>query len=276
MWRRADIGVAGRYALPVTDLPPTQRETEKPPLMARLGAAGPLAIASAVLPIIGSLVLFANADAVRDLLKAQGSLGWALFALGFCVLSGLALLPTYAQSGMAGYIFGLALGAPAAVLGCVGGSLIGYVVARAASGDRVVRVIDEHPKWRAIREALEGERHSFWRLTGTVTLLRLPPNSPFAMTNLALAATRVPLRVYLLGTAVGIAPRTVLAAYIGSGIRESFSSDAWNAAVPKWVYFGGIGLAIVVVVILGQIAAKAVEKIGRNGVTADDQASLRG
>lgn len=230
--------------------------------MARLGAAGPLAIAWAVMPIVGSLVLFANADAVRDYFNAQGSMGWLMYAAAFAVLSGFALMPTYAQSGMAGFIFGLGLGGASAVLGCVGGSIIGYAVARWISGDKVVKVIEANPKWRAIRDALVGERNSKTRLLGTVTLLRLPPNSPFAMTNLALAATRVPLPIYILGTAVGIAPRTVLAAYFGDGIGEAFSKEAWSAALPQWVFYGGIGVAIVVVIIIGQIATKALEKIG--------------
>lgn len=233
--------------------------------MARLGPAGLLAIAWAVMPILGSLVLFANADAVRDYFNAQGSMGWLIYAAAFAVLSGFALMPTYAQSGMAGFIFGLGLGGAAAVLGCVGGSLIGYAVARWVSGDRIVKVIDAKPKWRAIREALVGERHSKMRLLGTVILLRLPPNSPFAMTNLAMAATRVPLAIYLLGTAIGIAPRTVLAAYIGHGVKETFTKDALSNAAPKWALYVGIGVAIVVVIIIGQIATKAMEKIGKSG-----------
>lgn len=229
--------------------------------MARLGAAGPLAIAAALFPVIGSLVLFANAGAVSEFVKAQGTPGWFLFVAGFAILSGLTLLPTYAQSGLAGYIFGLAMGAPAAVLGCVLGSLIGYVIARAASGERVVAVIDSNPKWRAVRDSLIGEHHSALRTLGMVSLLRLPPNSPFAMTNLVLAALKVRLPIYTLGTFLGITPRTVIAAWIGAGIKE-FSKDTWTSAIPKWVFYGGIALGVLIVLVIGQIATKAVERIG--------------
>lgn len=237
--------------------------------MARLGAAGPLAIAWAVMPILGSLVLFANADSIGTMVREQGVPGWFMFVAGFAVLTGLALLPTYALSGMAGYIFSsLALGAPAAVLGCVGGSIIGYVVARAASGDRVARVVDENPKWKAIRDALVGERHSFKRTLGIVTLLRLPPNSPFAMTNLALAAVRVRPSVYFLGTLLGITPRTVLAASIGVGVA-SFQKD-WDSALPRWVLYAGIGLGVAVILVIGNIASKAMAKIGADGAPAKE------
>ncbi|CAG0988487.1 hypothetical protein PHYC_02157 [Phycisphaerales bacterium] len=228
--------------------------------MARLGAAGPLAVAAALFPIIGSLVLFANAGAVRNFVLSQGPAGWVIFTIGFAVLSGLTLLPTYAQSGLAGYTFGLALGAPAAVLGCVGGSIIGYVIARAASGERVVAVVESNPKWRAVRDALIGERHSFARTLGMVTLLRLPPNSPFAMTNLVLAAMKVRPSVYILGTLLGIAPRTIIAAWIGVGIKE-FSKESWSSAIPPWVFYGGIALGVIIVLLIGQIATRAVERI---------------
>lgn len=241
--------------------------------MARLGAAGPLAIAAGLFPVIGSLVLFANAGAVSEFFKSQGAAGWVLFTAAFAVLSGLTLLPTYAQSGLAGYIFGLALGAPAAVLGCVLGAVIGYGLGRAASGERVVAVVESNPKWRAVRDALIGEKHSPLRTLGMVTLLRVPPNSPFAMTNLVLSALKVRLPIYVLGTLLGITPRTVIAAWIGDGIRQltgEFSKQAWSSAMPKWVFYGGIALGVVIVLIIGQIATKAVERLSTQETTPGD------
>ncbi|MDX2132144.1 MAG: VTT domain-containing protein [Planctomycetota bacterium] len=239
---------------------PTPGMPDERTLMEKLGAAGPLAIASAILPLLGSLVLFANADAVRDALRAQGELGWATFVIGFAVLSGLALLPTYAQSGMAGYIFGAAWGAAGAVLGCVGGALIGYVVARTVAGERVKRAVHENPKWKAASEALLGESHSLRRTTGMVSLIRLPPNSPFAITNLAMAGLRVRPDAYMIGTLVGITPRTVLAAFIGAGVQETFTRESWSQAMPPVVFYGAIGLGLVVVFIIGRIAMRAVDR----------------
>lgn len=234
---------------------------ETPSIMARLGPAGPLAIFSALVPVLGSLVLFANANDVSEHLRGMGTQGWLLFVLGFVVLSGLALLPTYAQSGMAGYIFGVTLGGAGAVLGCVGGAIIGYFVSRLVSGNRVLGVIDENPRWRAVREALVGESKSSWRKLWIVTLIRIPPNSPFAMTNLVMGAVKVPLWIYVLGTLVGITPRTVLAAAIGAGIKESFSKESWAGAIPSWAFYGGIGVGVVIVLIIGRIATKAMENI---------------
>lgn len=251
--------------------------------MQKLGAAGPLAVGAALFPLLGSLVLFANAETVSETLRAQGTAGWVLFVLAFAVLSGLALLPTYAQSGMAGYIFGVAWGAPGAVLGCVGGAMIGYAVARLLAGQRVRRVVDENPKWKAVADALLGQRLSLARTIGTVALIRLPPNSPFAMTNLALAGLRVRPDAYFVGSALGIAPRTIVAAFIGAGIQEAFTREAWGQAVPRWLFYTAIVVGIGVVVVIGQIAMRAIERASvgvGNGATdgaatdrADDQRS---
>ena len=68
--------------------------------------------------------------------------------------------------------------AAAALVGFTGGGLLGYQVARRVSKDRVEELIEGNPKARAIRDALR--RRGPWRTLLVVTLLRLPPNSPFA------------------------------------------------------------------------------------------------
>ena len=50
-------------------------------------------------------------------------------------------------------------------------------------------LIDGHPKWGVVRRALVDARPA--RTVFLVALLRFPPNSPFAFTNLVLAATGV-------------------------------------------------------------------------------------
>ena len=143
----------------------------------------------------------------------------------------------------------------AAVAGFMGASAIGYIVARRASKDRVVTLINEHPKWKAVYDALlQG---GFAKSLLIVTLLRLPPNSPFAITNLVLAATRVPPLVYFLGTLFGLTPRTALVAYIGyQGAGTDFTS-----ARQTWFFVGGIVVTLIVVGIIGAMANQAVAKI---------------
>lgn len=234
----------------------------------RLGPAGPLALAAATLPALGGLLLLGLLNVVGPWLKAQGALGLGLYVLGFAVMAGLALLPTYAQAILGGWAFGFLLGYPAALGGFVGGAALGYLVGRRASGRRVLEIIDEHPKWRAIYEALVGR--GFWRTLGIVALLRLPPNSPFAMTNLVMAATRVPLGAYLLGTLGGMAPRTGLAVYAAAGLRE-LTFDPAQAGRPAWLVGAGIVVTLGVVIVIGLLANRAVARVTGAAPLAEGQ-----
>lgn len=225
-------------------------------LFKRSGAAGPLAVVASVMPAIGGFALLGSLNIVGPWLQSHGIGGVFLYAAAFAILAGLALLPTYAQAVLGGWAFGFAAGYPAALAGFFGGALIGYGIAWGATGDKVKTIIDEHPKWRAVREALVGS--GFWKTLGIVALLRLPPNSPFALTNLVMAAAKVPRFPYLLGTLIGMAPRTGVAVYIASQIQDVATAAETR---PKWMIFVGIGLTLLVIMVIGHIAKKALEKV---------------
>ncbi len=109
----------------------------------------------------------------------------------------------------------------------------------------------------------------FWKTLGMVALLRLPPNSPFALTNLVMASVRVPRLPFLLGTIVGMLPRSALAVVIGAGLSD-FSREALKKAAPGWVWIASIAVAVAVVVVISSMASKAVAKFtaGHPGAAA--------
>ncbi|HYF14573.1 MAG TPA: VTT domain-containing protein [Phycisphaerales bacterium] len=237
----------------------------------RLGLTAVLAAGALVLPPLGSLVLFWKIVPVSEWLRSHGDMGVVVYAVAFALLAGCALLPTYAQSAVGGYAFGVAWGIPAALAGFVGGAVIGYLIAGRVSGDRVERIVEENPKWRAIRDALVGMRgakSSAWRTTGMVILLRLPPNSPFALTNLVLASVKVPLLPFAAGTLIGMAPRTTLAVVLGAGIEQALTKDTLKAAAPPWLWGVGIAVTMLVVIAIGIIANKAVARATRGARSA--------
>lgn len=232
----------------------------------RLGPAAVLAVIAAVLPPLGSIALFVYIDDVGAWLRTHGDLGPFIYSAAFAVLAGLALLPTYASAILGGWAFGFALGFPAALAGFFGGSLIGYGVARTFTRDRVNAVIAQNQKMAAVRQALIGG--SFWRTLGIVTLLRLPINSPFAITNLVLASVKVRPLVYVMGTLVGMAPRTGLVVYLAESVRGMVASEAARSAKPWWVIALGIGLALVVLLVISQIASRALKRVTGPGPTS--------
>lgn len=233
----------------------------------RLGPAGYLAIIAASLPAIGGFVLLGlSGEYVAPWLRQHGTYGPVIYAAGFTILAGFALLPTYAQSLLGGWAFGLKVGLIGALSGFAGASCIAYLIARRAAGDRVIAIINEHPKWRVVYDSLLGQ--GFWRTLGIVTLVRIPPNSPFALTNLVMAATRVPLPTYLIGTVVGMAPRTAAVVYLGTQLKD------WNAEGPssKWGFAISVVATIVVVAVIGHIANKALTKFTGTGAPSDQTA----
>lgn len=226
--------------------------------MRRLGPAAWLAIAAAILPAIGGATLLVYVDPVGSWLRGHDLNGLLLYAALFALLSGFALLPTYAQAFLGGWAFVFPLGFPAALSGFLGGSLIGYEVARRASGDRVEGMIREKPRWRAVRDALVGR--GFWPTLGIVTLVRLPPNSPFAITNLVMASVQVRRTPFILGTLLGMAPRTAAAVFIGRLFHDVAASDALRNK-PWWLLPVGIGSALIVLLVLGAIANRALARV---------------
>lgn len=222
----------------------------------RLGPAGYLAVAWAALPALGGFLLLANLGTVSEWLVSHKDVGLAIYIAVFIVTAGFGLLPTYAQALLGGWAFGIALGFPAALAGFVGASMVGYVMGRLASKDRAERLIAEHPKWRAVRDALIG--HGFWKTLGIVTLLRIPPNSPFALTNLVMASTGVSKRVFVIGTAVGMAPRTAIAVWLATQVQELTDE---SVPKPMWLKIAGIASVVVVFAILYAIGDRAVKKV---------------
>jgi uncharacterized membrane protein YdjX (TVP38/TMEM64 family) len=223
----------------------------------RLGATGPWALFSMTMPAIGGLVVLATINPVGEWLRSHETAGVFLYAGAFALLAGFALLPTYSQAVLGGWAFGVWVGIPAALAGFLGGSLIGYVLGRRASGDRVMEILREHPKWAAVRDELAGS--GFWRTLGIVALVRIPPNSPFAITNLVMASVKVPLGAYAIGTLIGMSPRTAAAVFIATQVQGAL--DASGSSRPQWYFIAGIVSALIAIAVIGQIATKAMHRV---------------
>ncbi|MBI5864916.1 MAG: TVP38/TMEM64 family protein [Planctomycetes bacterium] len=224
-------------------------------LYQRLGAVGPLAIAASTLPLVGLIAIISQLNAVAPWLKSHDSLGVAMYVGGFALLAGVAILPTHAAAILGGWAFGFAIGYPAALAGFLGGALLGYSIARPAAGTRVTALISEHPKWKAVYDALLGS--GVLKSLLIVALLRLPPNSPFAITNLVFAATRVPLIPFAVGTLLGMAPRIgliVWAAHQASALDLKAGPGRWTLAI-------GIAVTLAVLAIVGSLAKRAIDRV---------------
>jgi uncharacterized membrane protein YdjX (TVP38/TMEM64 family) len=234
---------------------PTPNPSAAASVFRRLGAAGPVAIVLSFWPPLGGFVLLATLTKFGPWLRAHGTEG-LLFYFGFTgLLMGISFVPTYSCAILAGWAFGFAVGAPLAMVTITVASLIAYAIARGIARDRVLEVIRERPQWNAVMHALLES--GVGKTLFVVTLLRIPPASPFAIANFALAAARVPLLPYTLGTLVGIAPRTALAAFAAAQLEQLRFKDVGD----RWMVVAGIVATLIVCVVLGMMANRALRNV---------------
>ncbi len=230
------------------------------------GPVGLLALAWTFLPALLGFLLLLKLGSISSWLASLGAAGVVLYVVIFSVSAGLGLLPTYAQAILGGWVFGLALGLPAALIGLTTASAIGYLCARMVSGPRIERLLARHPKAEIVKKSLVDTGP--WRTFAIVTLIRIPPNSPFALTNLVIAACGVRLVTCLAGTAVGMLPRTAVAVAFAAAARSTGAEDIQSFVrdgLGIWVMIGGVLAMIIVIAIIGAIAKRALAQLTKDG-----------
>src|SRR5690606_4613733 len=185
-------------------------------------------------------------------------------------LCGLSLVPTHAAAGVAGFAFGRVLGPMTALAGISGAAALGFVVLRRAAGDRLTRVTAARPRVRAVHRALLAQ--SPGRTATLVLLLRLAPALPFAGTNLLVAAAGVPLRTFLVGSVLGLAPRVAGVAFAGAMVGEL--DLAAVHAEPWWIAVG-LAATVVLLFVIGRVGRRALDRVleGGGGAGAAPQRS---
>lgn len=250
---------------PEADAPTGQPTGVTPPAAPsrdrRLVASGILGLLWISLPPLAGIYILLDLQDIASFLQHDLSHGFWAYVAVFAITAGLGLLPTYSQSFLGGWVFGGPLGLVGAIMGFTGGAAIGYLFARLVTGDSVDRWIDRHPRGRVIRDALA--RGSTFRTFLVVTLLRLPPNSPFAMTNYALSATRVPFWLAMTATPIGMLPRTAIVCFLAAAAVSEGAQNIKEAVEdkPLWAIVFAIGSSIAAIAVMGQLANRALAKL---------------
>ena len=179
----------------------------------------------------------------------------AVYFLLCGILIGISFVPTYACAILAGWAFGFVIGWPLAMVTISVASLLAYVIGRWVARDRVHEVIQGNAKANAIYRSLLGTRSG--RTMLVVALLRVPPASPFALANFVLAAARVPIFEYAIGTLIGIVPRTAMATFAAAGLEQL----QFKNVSATWMVVAGIVATIVVCVVLGVLSKRALRQM---------------
>ncbi len=207
---------------------------------------------STFLPIVGSMTLIAFIMPIGEWLRANWEIGILVFIAGIMFFCGFALLPTNVIGVVSGWAFSFELGLAVLMAGVVGASLISFAVNSRISGEHLSRAIEKHPRSSAIFRALLQE--DIRRTIFIIVLLRMSVIVPFALTNFLMAAAQVSLKPFLVGTALGMLPRSAAMVYVGSGLSQLNLSDTRETA-----FFAiGVAATIATVIAIGVFSRRAL------------------
>ncbi len=217
-----------------------------------------------ILFLTGLAAVLAFRSQVRELIGAVlgwiGSLGvWGpvLFILVYIVASVL-FVPASLLTLGAGALFGIVRGSCYAIVGATLGATAAFLVARYLARDWVSHRIEASEKFAAIDEAVAREGGKI------VLLTRLSPIFPFNLLNYAFGLTKVGLSSYILASAFGMLPATLLYVYLGA-VAGTVASAAnrRNRTPTEWALLGvGLMATIAVTVVITRVARQALrEKI---------------
>jgi uncharacterized membrane protein YdjX (TVP38/TMEM64 family) len=185
-----------------------------------------------------------------------GPAGVVIFIIAYALATVL-FLPGWIFTVSAGLIYGIVAGTAIALTGAVIGASLAFLVARYLLRQNIEEQTKKNPRFRAIDEAI-GKNG--WKIVG---LLRLSPLIPFNLSNYFYGITSISFGAYVLVSAIGMIPGTLLYAYLGAIGQASVSGG--TAAHSYWQYVllaVGLIATIAVTILVSRIAKNALKKSG--------------
>ncbi|MCU0237855.1 MAG: VTT domain-containing protein [Pyrinomonadaceae bacterium] len=219
------------------------------------GKIGSMAGLTAFLPIVGSAVLIALVYQISPWLQQNKEIGIFLFVTLMSILSGFALLATNVLGIVSGFAFSFQLGLIAQMLGIIGASSIMYLLAKRYATKNFLSTIEERPKMKAIHKALLDD--NIWKTLMIITLVRLSPALPFALTNFMISAAGISFKTFIIGTVLGMLPRASAVVFVGSSLSELNLSQPQES----WVIILGIIATILAVIVVSIISKRALNRL---------------
>jgi uncharacterized membrane protein YdjX (TVP38/TMEM64 family) len=116
-----------------------------------------------------------------------------------------------------GLLFGIGVGAIAAVVGATIGATVIFLVARTALGEPLLRRAG--PRVNQIAQGFRADAFSY------LLFLRLVPALPFFLVNLVPAFAGVKLKTFVAATALGIIPAAFVYAFAGTGLDSIIAAQ---------------------------------------------------
>jgi uncharacterized membrane protein YdjX (TVP38/TMEM64 family) len=167
----------------------------------------------------------------------------------------LLMLPGSLLTLGSGFAFGLIVGTVTAWSGSLMGASAAFLTGRYFARDLVESKISSNPKFQALDRAVAGAGFKI------VLLTRLSPLFPFNVLNYAFGLTGIGFRDYVLASALGMLPGTVLYVYLGSAAKalsDLATVTQEQSEAPKVYFFAGLVVALLVTFLLTRLARRAL------------------
>lgn len=116
-----------------------------------------------------------------------------------------------------GFLFGVAIGASAAVIGATIGATLIFLLARSALGEPLLRRAG--PRAQQLAQGFRDDAFSY------LLFLRLVPAFPFFLVNLVPAFAGVRLGPFVAATALGVIPASLVFAFAGTGLDSIITAQ---------------------------------------------------
>ncbi len=188
--------------------------------------------------------------AALDWIESLGPIGYLAFILIYIIASALFISGAVLTLG-AGLAFGVVKGSILVSAASVLAATVSFLIGRYIARDKVAKLIEKQPKFKAIDSAVAKEG---WKIVG---LTRLSPIFPFVFLNYAFGVTQVSLRDYVVASWIGMMPGTVMYVYLGSVGKTV--ADKTMTPEEKVLFVVGLLVTVAVTVYVTKIAKKALD-----------------
>lgn len=194
---------------------------------------------------------------LTDWIERLGGWGLALFTLIYAGATVL-FVPGSALTLASGALFGLWWGTLAVSLGSTLGAAAAFLIARYLARSAVERKLADHPKFRAIDQAV---RDGGWKI---VVLLRISPMVPFNLQNYLYGLTSIRFWQCVLASWVAMLPGTFLYVYLGyagrAGVAAAGGAGGGRGMVEWMMLAAGLLATAAVTVYVSRLAGRAIRR----------------
>ncbi|HEX8504128.1 MAG TPA: VTT domain-containing protein [Hymenobacter sp.] len=167
-------------------------------------------------PLVGSssltFVLYKNQEFLENLTSAQSLLYFVIVGVAMA----FSLVNTTAVVLVTGFYLGWS-GFPGMVVAYALAALVGYQIAATLDHGKMLTFLGHFPKAEAVMRELKTDSLSL------IILIRLSPVTPFALMTFILAVMGVERPRFLIGSVVGMLPRSLFFYWLGTKAQDVFT-----------------------------------------------------